>query len=555
MMKTMASLAYLLLWLTLAATAQTKGQQQCPMVKIQPERLPDLPTARASHATFCTNGEIVVVGGHTDGFVPTATADYFSQGRWHTVNTIYTHDSGLAVQLKSGKVLIAGGCSEALGIGQTFTAELYDPATHRFEGFGCLDRKRTLASGLEVDSGRVLIAGNWYADDDIEQFDGKRSFTHVKSSAVQRSNPYIFRTAKDNAIIFSCQDTRGNELEDIVVDRLKGEPFRVDLFRDWHPLAVERRNEDCFVGDEKKGIYEYLLPVENRKGQVAIARVSGETFSLLPTDCPVPMVGADAKDSIRYVAGFIVDRRAQCAYMLGVDKQWRLYILRLSERSKLTLFYTDPLTDVGFCLPVLTPEGNLVMAGGIHDNNFKPFTSVVVFRLADRPLSFAFSQIVGWGVVGLLLLLLVLFFLNSMRRKNKAVLAEKAGKEEADASNLPETKEGSKTDSLMDDINILMSEQHLFLNSNLKLNDVAVELSTNRRYISDCIKAHCGCTFSQYVNNLRIEYARNLMRNQPDVKMAAVALSAGFSNETTFFRAFKGITGQSPKEWMNSPET
>ena len=395
-MKTMASLAYLLLWLTLTATAQTKSRHQCPMVMIQPERLPDLPMARASHATFCSNGEIVVVGGHTDGFVPTATADYFSQGRWHTVNTIYTHDSGLAVQLKSGKVLIAGGCSEALGIGQTFTAELYDPATHRFEGFGCLDRKRTLASGLEVDSGRVLIAGNWYADDDIELFDGKRSFTHVKSSAVQRSNPYIFRTAKDNAIIFSSQDTRGNELEDIVVDRLKGEPFRVDLFRDWRPLMVEHRNEDCFMGDEKKGVYEYILPVVNRKGQVAIAHVSSETFSLLPTDCPVPMVGVDAKDSIRYVTGFIVDRRAQCAYMLGFDKQSRFYILRLSERSKLTLFYTEPMTDAGLILPVLTPEGNLVMAGGISDNNFKPFTSVLLFRLADRPSSFALSQIVGW---------------------------------------------------------------------------------------------------------------------------------------------------------------
>lgn len=554
MMKTMASLAYLLLWLTLTATAQTKSRHQCPMVMIQPERLPDLPTARASHATFCSNGEIVVVGGHTDGFVPTATADYFSQGRWHTVNTIYTHDSGLAVQLKSGKVLIAGGCSEALGIGQTFTAELYDPAMHRFEGFGCLDRKRTLASGLEIDSGYVLIAGNWYADDDIELFDGKRSFTHVKSSAVQRSNPHIFRTAKDNAIIFSSQDTRGNELEDIVVDRLKGEPFRVDLFRNWRPLMVEHRNEDCFMGDEKKGVYEYILPVVNRKGQVAIAHVSSETFSLLPTDCPVPMVGVDAKDSIRYVTGFIVDRRAQCAYMLGFDKQSRFYILRLSERSKLTLFYTEPMTDVGLMLPTLTPEGNLVMAGGISDNNFKPFTSVLLFRLADRPSSFALSQIVGWGVVGLLLLMLVWFFLNSMRRKEKAVLAETAGKE-ADASNLPETKEGCKTDNLMDDINILMNKQQLFLNHNLKVSDVAIELNTNPRYVSDCIKAQCGCTFSQYVNNLRIEYAKNLMRNQPDIKMAEVALSAGFSNETTFFRTFKGITGQSPKEWMNSPET
>ena len=59
--------------------------------------------------------------------------------------------------LKSGKVLIAGGHEKSLGIGQTFPVEFYDPQTHTFEGYGCLDVKRTMAEAVEMDSGHVVI--------------------------------------------------------------------------------------------------------------------------------------------------------------------------------------------------------------------------------------------------------------------------------------------------------------------------------------------------------------------------------------------------------------
>ena len=44
--------------------------------------------------------------------------------------------------------------------------------------------------------------------------------------------------------------------------------------------------------------------------------------------------------------------------------------------APLTLYYTDPLPDFGDTTPVLTPEGNLVITGGITDDNFAPFASV-----------------------------------------------------------------------------------------------------------------------------------------------------------------------------------
>ena len=194
-------------------------------VKLSVERMPDLHTPRGGCNIFYVEGEVVVVGGHTNGFIPTSTAEYFRDGAWHLMKTVYEHDDGFFVQLKSGDVLIAGGHEKALGIGQTFPAEIYHPSTHSFEGFGCLDMKRSLAHASLLGNGSVVIAGNWYAGDSIELFDGKKQFSFVKKVSQSRSCPHIFPTGPDDAMIFSSSDIHGNRFDSIVIDRLKGDPF------------------------------------------------------------------------------------------------------------------------------------------------------------------------------------------------------------------------------------------------------------------------------------------------------------------------------------------
>ena len=163
---------------TLAQNAGKGGESAT--VRIEVERLPDLKTPRAGHQLFIVNGEPTVVGGHSTNFKPTATAEYFKDGQWHLLTTAFAHDDGVAVPLASGKVIIAGGHEKNLGIGQSYEVEMYDPATHTFVGLAALDRKRTLFSATEIDSGRVVIAGNWYADDAIELFDADLQFRPVK---------------------------------------------------------------------------------------------------------------------------------------------------------------------------------------------------------------------------------------------------------------------------------------------------------------------------------------------------------------------------------------
>lgn len=104
---------------------------------------------------------------------------------------------------------------------------------------------------------------------------------------------------------------------------------------------------------------------------------------------------------------------------------------------------------------------------------------------------------------------------------------------------------------LMSRICHLMEHDRLFLRSKLKISDIAALLGSNSHYVSECIKAHRACPFSQFINQYRIAYAKQLMQAWPDKKIAAVAIESGFANEMSFFRNFKQVEGVTPREWLN----
>ena len=550
---TIATLLWLLAMVALSvssATASDSLQASCPILPLQAQRLPDLNLPRAGHSVFCINGEITVVGGHTDGFVPTATAEYYKDGAWHLLPTAYEHDNGFAVVLSSGKALIAGGHEKHLGIGQTFVAEMYDPIAHHFEGFGCLDTKRSLASAIEIDSGLVMIAGNHYADDAIECFDGQRNFTFVKDVSAGRCHPYILHVANDDALIFGNFDTKDKPLpEPSLIDRMKGEPFHEPLLDIWYPLNFEGLDPNAisFIGDEQAGDYRHLLAANNDEGQMAILQVCDTIFSILPTDVSIPLESPWGK--IKYYSPLIVDRMEQKGYILGVDNDRRFYALCVNysavsdgSPASLTLYYTDPLIDAGTAFPILTPEGNILLAGGITDSNFYPYRTVFLLPVGRQVKEvFTHGALKPYDVAGYVcLLIFVLLFLNwlRVRRKKEPVVSRNELTSEPDVTNiLKHTRQ-------------LMEEKQLYLNSDLKLPDVASLLDISPRKLAEYIKEHEDCSFAQFINEYRIEHAKRLLQEQPEKKLTQVAIESGFANETSFFRTFKSITGTTPREWL-----
>lgn len=534
---------------TSKATADDVGNAKCPIIKLEAERLPDMTVPRSGHSAFLANGKVTVVGGHTSGFVLTPTAEYFEDGKWHQLQTVYTHDGGISIVMKSGLVLLAGGFKDNLGIGQSFEVELYDPATHQSKGFGCLDQKRVAGAAVELDSGRVMITGNWYTNDGIEIFDGKTTFSHVRDVTQSRYLPHLFRTSDGDVLIVAGYDNHGESIDTIVVDRLYGEPFCNELFDNWHPLHYDlaQHSDDSFIGDETKGEFRYLMPVENKDGQLAIIDVRDTIFTPLPTSAPIPM--SSQWGDIKYITPVYADRQHQRGYVVGFDKTSRLYALCIDyarNPATLKLYHTDPLPEAGMLtIPVLTAEGNLMLTGGIGtepNGNFSPEASVWLLRFNDDG-SEATASTNGWlwGLLaaGLLLAFIVFFVLK--RRKPQPQ---------------QESEEPSETvtkgdEQLMQRICHLMDEKQLYLQQGLKVSDIASALGINSRYVSDCVKAVRGCSLTQFVNEYRVEHAKRLLLERPEMKISTVAIESGFTNDKAMTRYFKEQTGMTPTEWKN----
>ena len=560
------------------ASPDTTTTVKCPEVRIEVEQLPDLNIPRAGHEVFCVNGELTVAGGHTNGFVPTPTAEYLKDGEWNVMTMTYPHDNGFSVVLSSGQVMLGGGSEEPLGIGQTFMTETYDPLTHTFNGYCSLQRKRACASALELDSGRVVVAGNWYANDGIELFEdksdtradynGKRLFTYIKDVWVQRAYPMIFRMANDDALIFGGVGVKGDSLWSTTAYNLKGDSVTIPLLEDWWPLSTEMsRPSESFMGDEAKKLYAYLMAVENRKGQVAIAKVVNGETSLLPTDCLVPMQSHG--EEIIYSSTILVDQKAGRGYLVGLgrsyydapDKPGRWYVLSIDytkQPASLTLCYTDALSELNTYAPTLTPEGNLLVAGGLHNgSNFTPSKHVILLRVGREPAAAEIGNdlwqtvllvLAGLVLIGLLAYLFI--YIRKRRRNQKARTLDSLGAAsgQESVSLIPDSEASA---DLMERIYQVMEAQKLYQDSNLKVTDLAAALGTNRRSVSDCINSQKGCTFTQFVNIYRVEHAKRVMRQNPGKKVTDIYLESGFANEGSFFRTFKVITGMTPKEWLS----
>ena len=535
------------------------AESKCPLVKIVPERLANLNIPRSGHSAFVVNGEVTVVGGHTSGFVLTPTAEYLKDGKWQLLNTVYVHDGGFSVILQSGKVLVAGGFKDNLGIGQSFEVEMYDPTTHSFEGFGCLDQKRASATAIELDSGKVLITGNWYANDGVEIFNGQEVFSHLKTIQQSRYLPHLFKTSNGNVLIVAGYDSKGQPIERPIIERMKGEAFSAPLLETWRPLQYDLplHSDDCFIGDTSRGMYTYLMPMQDMSGQMAIAEVCDTVFSILPTECPIPMAGKWGK--ITYYTPVFADRQHQRGYVMGSDSFGRQYALCIDytkKPAKLTLYHTDPLTDgLTLTIPVMTEDGNLLLTGvktvTKPNFNFSPTSQVWLLRFNDESIAMTNADTNRWplGILTVVSVAIVIalgaVFFKRRRQPQPSTEANERIEQSPEAVS-------TKDEELMQRIYLLIEKEKPYLSSELKVSDIAEKLNTSSRNISDCIKNSTNNTFVNFINTYRIDYAKQLMRQQPDMKISEVFLSSGFANETTFFRIFKTLTGMTPNEWKTN---
>ena len=107
-----------------------------------------------------------------------------------------------------------------------------------------------------------------------------------------------------------------------------------------------------------------------------------------------------------------------------------------------------------------------------------------------------------------------------------------------------------KEEVLRERICQLVEEEKLYLRPNLKINDLAQLLNTNRNYIYQAINVGMGISFSDFINQKRIEHAKQAIEDNPHILLAEIAAKSGFSSTSTFYRNFKQFEGYSPSDFQ-----
>ena len=120
--------------------------------------------------------------------------------------------------------------------------------------------------------------------------------------------------------------------------------------------------------------------------------------------------------------------------------------------------------------------------------------------------------------------------------------------EEPEQAVIPLTPE--KEHIMAAEIRKLMDEKRLFLQPNLKINDLAHMLNTNRNYIYNAINRGIGLSFAEYVNKKRIEYAVRLIDQNREILLTDVAIKSGFASTSAFYRNFKLYMDCTPSDYQ-----
>ncbi len=155
--------------------------------------------------------------------------------------------------------------------------------------------------------------------------------------------------------------------------------------------------------------------------------------------------------------------------------------------------------------------------------------------------------------------LLVIYFVGYYSLKQKEIYPIEEKQREELMAISEETEEEIKKKLISDEelskiknqLQELMEVQKPYLDSELNLIKLAELLSVSTHHLSYVINNGFQKNFFQYVNEYRIDYAKNLLKDDRNnhLSILGIAYEFGFNSKTSFNTTFKKLTNQTPSEF------
>ena len=95
-----------------------------------------------------------------------------------------------------------------------------------------------------------------------------------------------------------------------------------------------------------------------------------------------------------------------------------------------------------------------------------------------------------------------------------------------------------------------MIEEKFYLNENFSSQDVFVHFDITRNKLDELLTHIKGLSFADWINTLRIEYAKNLLLTHNKYTIDAISSMSGYSSRSAFYAAFKKVTNITPTEFI-----
>ena len=91
-----------------------------------------------------------------------------------------------------------------------------------------------------------------------------------------------------------------------------------------------------------------------------------------------------------------------------------------------------------------------------------------------------------------------------------------------------------------------------YVQQGLTIKELSEILYTNRTYLSAYIKTAYKMTFREWITSLRLEYAKNILKEHPEINIQKLAESSGFLSRSNFIKLFSEKEGCTPAKWKKA---
>jgi len=98
----------------------------------------------------------------------------------------------------------------------------------------------------------------------------------------------------------------------------------------------------------------------------------------------------------------------------------------------------------------------------------------------------------------------------------------------------------------------LLTQEQLFKDANLTLSQLAKKMNILPQRLSQFVNDNLNKSFSLFINEYRISAAKALLDCEQLKKMDVIAEDCGFNSNSTFYTAFKKVTGTTPAKYRDA---